>query len=303
MPGTAACCRSTAQGRGLPAARECSATSSTISPRRLMITRRLPGLPAQPGLLREFHAFLADVVIAGEPEDLAHHFAAGVIAPVLVFVVNALDLQRGDALGGLGRNGSFQVDEVAAAGDLLLQRGRRHVQRGRQRLQLLRRRIDLVRPRPDRLDRRADRERLAEAIDDASAMRRAPRCRGCSASCPAPAGTRCRSAAGRASGPSSSTNSSEQHAEHERRAQARQGAAARSRVRESHRLTSSITSTAARAPAIACATARARSSRRAPASPTSIARSAAGRIRCRSCAPAPARARARRTACAPGGAT
>ena len=166
-----------------------------------MITRRLPGFAAQPGLLRELHALLTNIVITGEAEDLAHHFAARVIAPVFGFVVNPLDLQRGDALGGIGRNGPFQIDEITAAGDLLFQRGRRHVQRARERLQLLRRRIDLVRPRPNRLHRRADRQRFAEAIDDASAMRRAPRCRGCSASCPAPAETRCRSAAGRAIGP------------------------------------------------------------------------------------------------------
>src|SRR5213078_1839378 len=42
-------------------------------------------VPAQPALLRELDAFLADVAIAGESDDLAHHFAARVIAPVLVF--------------------------------------------------------------------------------------------------------------------------------------------------------------------------------------------------------------------------
>ena len=70
-PGTAAACRSRAPDRGLPAARESLATSSTTSPRRLMMTRRLPGLPAEPALLRELDALLPDVAIAGEADDLA----------------------------------------------------------------------------------------------------------------------------------------------------------------------------------------------------------------------------------------
>ena len=127
---------------------------------------------AQPALLRELDAFLTDVAVAGEADDLAHHFAAGVIAPVLVFVVNAVDLQRGDVRGRLRRNRFFQVDEVAALRELLFERGGRHVQRRGERLQLVRRRVDLIGPRPYRLDRRADRERIAEAVDDAAAMRR-----------------------------------------------------------------------------------------------------------------------------------
>jgi hypothetical protein len=36
-----------------------------------------PGFAAQPGLLREFHALLANIMITGETEDLAHHVATG----------------------------------------------------------------------------------------------------------------------------------------------------------------------------------------------------------------------------------
>ena len=127
---------------------------------------------AQPALLRQLDAFLTDVAVAGEPDDLAHHFAARVIAPVLVFVVNAVDLQCCDVRSRLRRDRFFQVDEVAALRELLFERGSRQVQRRSQRLQLVRRCVDLVGPRPYGLDRRADRERIAEAIDDAAAMRR-----------------------------------------------------------------------------------------------------------------------------------
>ena len=48
-----------------------AATSSTTSPRRLMITRRLPGTPREPRLLRELDAFLAGVAVAGEADDVA----------------------------------------------------------------------------------------------------------------------------------------------------------------------------------------------------------------------------------------
>src|SRR6185437_10835069 len=129
------------------------------------------GVSAQPALLRELDAFLADIAIAGETDDLAHHFAAWVVAPILVFVVDAVDLQRGDVRSHLRRDRLFQVDEVAALGELLLERARRQIEGGGERLQLVGCRIDLVGPGPHRLDRRADRQRIAEAIDDAAAMR------------------------------------------------------------------------------------------------------------------------------------
>ena len=50
------------------------------------------GLAAEPLLLRELDAFLADVVVAGEAEDVAHRLAGRVEAPVFVLVVQALDL-------------------------------------------------------------------------------------------------------------------------------------------------------------------------------------------------------------------
>ena len=69
--GTAAASRSPARDRVPPAARGSAATSSTASLRRLMITRRLPGAAGEPCLLRELHAFLARVAVAGEADRRA----------------------------------------------------------------------------------------------------------------------------------------------------------------------------------------------------------------------------------------
>ena len=58
-------------------ARGSLSTSSTMRPRRSLITRRLPGLPAELVLERELDALLARVVDVGEADHVRHHFAAG----------------------------------------------------------------------------------------------------------------------------------------------------------------------------------------------------------------------------------
>ena len=57
-------------------------TSSTMWPRRSLITRRLPGLPASSARTRA-RAFLALVVDVGEADEVRHHFAGRVVAAVL----------------------------------------------------------------------------------------------------------------------------------------------------------------------------------------------------------------------------
>ena len=128
-------------------------------------------LAAEPFLLRELDALLADVVVAGEAYDVARHFAGRIETPVFVLVVNAFDLQRRDALGDFRRHLLREEDEIVAVLELLRERLRRRLERPRELRELLRRRVDLAGKRPDRLHRRRDRERLAGAIDDAAAMR------------------------------------------------------------------------------------------------------------------------------------
>ena len=76
------------------------------------------GLAAQPLLLRELDAFLPDVAVAGEAEDVAHRLRRRIEAPVLVLVVDALDLQRRDAIGDLRRHLPGEEDEVVARAEL-----------------------------------------------------------------------------------------------------------------------------------------------------------------------------------------
>ena len=129
-------------------------------------------LAAEPGLLRQLQAFLAHVMVTGKTDDVAHHLPARVIAPVFVLVMHALDLERGRSVGNFGCDRFFHVDKVTALSQFLIERRRRHLQRSRERAQLIGRRHDLVRPSPNRLHRRADRERIAETVDDAASMRR-----------------------------------------------------------------------------------------------------------------------------------
>ena len=240
------------------------------------------GLAAEPGLLRQFQAFLANVTVAGKADDVAHDLTAGVIAPVFALVVHSLDLERGRTIGDFGRDRPFHIDEVTALRQFLIQQRGRHLQRSRERVQLIRRRHDLIRPGPDRLDRCADRERLAESIDDATSMR----------------GNVDLAAVARAAlllqkvmvdalqvqrAAEQPDQEGKQAAEDQRRTQSRK---LRRRVRAGVRrmriafiACSDPGSRSARAREAACATARVRSSRSWPASPTSIARSAADRTR------------------------
>ena len=66
------------------------------------------GRAAEPRLLRELDAFLARVLVAGEADDLRRHFAARVVAPVFVLLVQSLDSERQRALGRLGRRAVAQ---------------------------------------------------------------------------------------------------------------------------------------------------------------------------------------------------
>ena len=102
------------------------------------------GLAAEPFLLRELDAFLADVVIAGEAHDVARHLAGRIEAPVFVLVVHALDLQRRDALGDFRRHLFREEDEIVGLLELLRERPRRRFERLRELRELLRRRVDLA---------------------------------------------------------------------------------------------------------------------------------------------------------------
>ena len=149
------------------------------------------GLAAEPFLLRELDAFLPDVVVAGEADDVARHLACRIEAPVLVLVVHAFDLERRDAFRDFRRHLLREKDEVVAFLELLRERARRRLERLRE-LRELRpawRRPGRETPRPIS---RASRSRAARRRDRRCGRdARAPRSRGCSGSSPAPAGTRC----------------------------------------------------------------------------------------------------------------
>ena len=73
-------------------------------------------LAAQPFLLRELHAFLAAVLIAGETDDLRRHLPAGVIPAVFGFFIQSLDLERHRSRGCFGRDLPREHGEILAAG-------------------------------------------------------------------------------------------------------------------------------------------------------------------------------------------
>ncbi len=116
--------------------------------------------------------FLPDVAVAGEAQDVAHRVAARIEPAVFGLVVNALDLERGDAGGDFRRDLLREEYEIAAVVELLGKRLRRRLERECEQRPLVRRHLDLSGKGPDRLHRRGDRERLAGAIDDAAAMGR-----------------------------------------------------------------------------------------------------------------------------------
>src|SRR5262249_51448928 len=123
-----------------------------------------------PRLLRELDAFQADIAVAGETEDVAQHFAARIVAAVFIVVVHALDFERGNLRRDLGRDRFLEIDEVLAVAQLRSERARVELEGRGKHLQFLWRSFDLVGPGPDRLHRRADRQRLAEAVENAAAM-------------------------------------------------------------------------------------------------------------------------------------
>ena len=71
------------------------------------------GLAAQPLVVGELEAFLADVVDAGEPEQVPGDLAARVVAPVLAQQVDARDAERADALGVVRTHVTHEIDELA----------------------------------------------------------------------------------------------------------------------------------------------------------------------------------------------
>jgi hypothetical protein len=72
------------------------------------------------------------VAVAGEPEHVARHLAARVVAPERGLLVHALDAQRERALGDLGRHELREVDEVVGRVDARLERGRLDVEHARE---------------------------------------------------------------------------------------------------------------------------------------------------------------------------
>jgi hypothetical protein len=61
------------------------------------------GLAAQPLVVSELETFLADIVDAGEPEQVTSDLAAGVVAPVFPQQVHARDAEGADAPVSFGR--------------------------------------------------------------------------------------------------------------------------------------------------------------------------------------------------------
>src|SRR6185437_16259975 len=70
---------------------------------------------AQPRLLGELDAFLANVLVAGEADDLRDHFAAGIVTAILVFLVKTLDAELHRPLRGFRRNLLRHESEFAVA--------------------------------------------------------------------------------------------------------------------------------------------------------------------------------------------
>ena len=61
------------------------------------MTRREPGLPASCCVERQLDAFLAGILDAGEAETCGRHLAGRVVAAVFALLVDAGQVQRGDA--------------------------------------------------------------------------------------------------------------------------------------------------------------------------------------------------------------
>ena len=124
-------------------------------------------------LLRQFHAFLADVLDAGEAHQVGHHFALRIEALVFLARVEAVDAELVDLVDDVHFDLALEVDEGTVGVELLAQIRFRHVQQCRQCAQLGRRlRQHVVGNGPHRLDRQRRRQHLAVAVHDLAARGR-----------------------------------------------------------------------------------------------------------------------------------
>ncbi len=130
-------------------------------------------LAGQQILCSQLEAFAADLIDAGEPDQMCRDLAGRVIAPVLALHVDARDFQAHDLPCQLRRNTALQINELARiVFQLLRDAVRLQVQQSGKLLRLLPIHFQIGRIGPDRLHRRTDRQRLAIPVRDHAAMRR-----------------------------------------------------------------------------------------------------------------------------------
>ena len=101
-------------GRAPSCAARIDSTSSTIWPRRSLMTRRLPGLPPSVASCASSTPSWPRVVHAGEAEDVRGDLAARVVAAVFRMLVDAGMAERRDRVRGVRRHLPLEVDEIAA---------------------------------------------------------------------------------------------------------------------------------------------------------------------------------------------
>ena len=149
-------------------------TSSIVRPQSVLDHALCTGFAAQPLVVSELETFLADVVDAGEPEQVTSDLAAGVVAPVFPQQVHARDAEVADSLRVVRAHVAHEIDEFAVE-------AARHapseplwitVERLGEPHELLRRLRELGGVGPDRIHRRAHRERVAVAVEDHAAVGR-----------------------------------------------------------------------------------------------------------------------------------
>ena len=125
-------------------------------------------LAGQHLLARQFHAFLAFAVHAGEADDVGHNLAGRVETAEFLLLGDAGHAQRHYFVGQLRADLALDVNKFfLAVGQFGRQLFRRQIQHRGQFAQLGRRhRLHVRGAGPNRLHRRADRQRLAVAIGD-----------------------------------------------------------------------------------------------------------------------------------------
>ena len=80
------------------------------------------GATAERILVRELDAFLAGVVDAGEADEMRGDFAGRVVAAKFALLIDALDAEAVDCLGGFGGDLALEVHEIAReVGELALE--------------------------------------------------------------------------------------------------------------------------------------------------------------------------------------